>query len=164
MANSALFLSNDANGFTYYDDYLWDQPLLNETSAHGASAAMRQLAGPLPRNGNIIDVGIAVAKAATSASGFVSGTVDLTLRLNSAAVCSTVPSILMAGSAGQAIYTATNNSAGNAVSAVVNTASSRFSAGAVLAYDYNARSVGSAAAGAAGTGFYMYAKVRYDAV
>ncbi len=161
---SGLWLSNDTNGFTYYDRHLEDLPLLNDTSAHGASAAMRTLFGPMPRNGNIVDVGIAVARPATSASGFASGTIDLTLRINSAAVCSTNPAINMAGSAGQAVYTATNAGQATAVSAVVNTASSRFSTGNMLSYDWNARSVGSAAAGATGTGMAMWAIVRFDAV
>jgi hypothetical protein len=47
-------------------------------------------------------------------------------------------------------------------SAVVNQASAFASAGNMISIDYNLRSVGSAAAGAAGTGFYVGVVVRYE--
>lgn len=161
MANSEIFLSNSTAGYDY-DEEVFSFAFANETSVHGTSAAVNSLVGPMKRAGKISEVSIGVVKPATSASGFVSGTVTATMRINSAAVCSTDPAIVMAGSAGQAIRTNTNASGGT--SAVINPASAAFAKGDQLQYDFNARSVGSAAAGAAGTGFYLSVVVRYDAV
>ena len=159
---SSLFLSNDVAGFSYTEES-FVYSFANEASVHGNSAAVVSLAGPMTRAGKVVEVAIGVVKPATSASGFVSGTTTAALRINSAAVCSTDPLIPMAGSAGQAIRQNTNAS-GIGTSAVINPNSAAFAVGAQLAFDFNARSVGSAAAGAAGTGFYLNVKVRYAAV
>lgn len=155
-----LFLSNSVAGFDYLEE-TFSYNFLSETSVHGASAVVIAL-GVMPRAGKVVDVVIGTVRNATSASGFVSATTDVTVRINSAAVCSTDPAIPMAGSAGAAIFKATNASGGT--SAVVNPASADFAKGARLSLDYNLRSVGSAAAGATGTGLYVSVKVRYSAV
>jgi hypothetical protein len=160
---SALFLSNDAAGYEFAEE-IFPFAFASETSVHGVSAAVVSLpCGPMQRAGKVVDVAIGVVRPATSASGFVSGTTTVTLRINSAAVCSTDPAIPMAGSAGQAIRVNTNVS-GTGTSAVVNQASAAFAKGDQLQFDYNCRSVGSAAAGATGLGLYASIKVRYDAV
>jgi hypothetical protein len=160
--SALVFLSNDAAGYSFEEaEFTYD--FASETSVHGNSAAVIGIAGPMKRAGKIVDVAIGVVRPATSASGFVSGTVTATMRINSAAVCSTDPAIPMAGSAGQAVRVSTNSST-VATSAVVNAASAAFAQGAQLQFDYNARSVGSAAAGATGTGFSLTCRVRYDAV
>lgn len=156
---SEIFLSNDAAGFDYSEE-TFHYNFISETSVHGVSAT--RIAGRMmARAGKVVSVAIGVVAPALSASGFVSGTVDATLRINSAAVCSTDPSIPMAGSAGAVGRKSTN--AGGGVSAVVNPVSATFSKGDQLSLDYNARSVGSAAAGSAGVGFYATFRVRYDA-
>lgn len=168
-------LSNDFTyaqlpGEVYDDKYMSTNFLINETSAHGSSAAVQE--GFLARyNGHIVDFQIGVVTPAVSASGFVSGTAEAQPRINSVAVMSTVPSIAMAPSAGQAGRFTTfggNQSLSAAtstlVSGVVNAASAQFSAGDMIAYDWNARSVGSAAAGAAGKGLYSVLTVRYYAL
>lgn len=159
MADRVL-LSNDATvGYTNDDRIATLNLLANETSAHGASAGNVQFFGPLPVNGRIVDFAIGVLQPALSASGFVSGTVNATLRINSATVCSTDPVLTMVATSATCIRQATNQSAANATSAVVNNLSANFSAGDMISIDWNARSVGSAAAGAAGKG--LYAMVRY---
>jgi hypothetical protein len=109
-----------------------------------------------------LDVAIGVPVPAVSASGFVSGTVDAQVNINSAAVLSTLPAIAMVGSAGAVARKTTLT--GGGTSAVVNQNSCYFSAGDCISVDYNARSVGSAAATAAGTGLYVGVRVRYTAV
>lgn len=154
------FLSQDAAGFTY-DEEIVMFAFANESSALTGSATLVP-AKLTARAGRVVGAFIGVATPATSASGFVSGTVDAGVRINSAAVLSTNPSIVMAGSAGQAVRKSTNASGGT--SAVVNAASAAFVAGAQISIDWNARSVGSAAAGAAGTGLYVGVVLRYDSV
>ncbi|HEY6020243.1 MAG TPA: hypothetical protein VIY48_10165 [Candidatus Paceibacterota bacterium] len=163
--NDSIFLTNDAAGYAYQDKTVFFG-FTSEASAHGASTTLTQVfTVPAGLSGEITDVGIGVVLPAVSASGFVSGTVDATLRINSVAVCSTNPSIAMAGSAGQATRAATQFTSGTAsgliTSAVVNAASNAFTAGDQIAVDMNARSVGSAAAGAAGKGLYGYVTFRY---
>lgn len=157
-----LVLSNASAGYTLAArTYVFN--FASETSAHGVSAAvipLFQAAG----SGRISDFQIGVVLPAVSASGFVSGTVDATLRINSVACLSTNPSIAMAGSAGQAARIATNVSGALAVSGVVNVASGAVVPGDQVQMDYNARSVGSAAAGAAGKGFYATVTFRPKAV
>ena len=160
-------LSNSVAGITYEEE-VFPFVFAGENSAHGASATLRSVIGPMNRPGRILSLDLGVVAPAVSASGFVSGTVDADVRINSAGVCSTLPAIAMAGSAGQAVRVATNgpaNAASGLVTAgVVNTASANFSAGDMISVNYNARSVGSAAAGAAGTGLYVGIRVRYTAL
>ncbi len=159
---SELFLSNDAAGFAYLEE-TFTYNFVSETSVHGNSGTRFSL-GQVPRSGKIVQFEIGVVAPAVSASGFVSGTVGATLRVNSAAVCSTDPTIDMAGSAGAAVRKTSITSAAGIVPAAINAASAAVNKGDQLALDFNARSVGSAAAGAAGVGFYATVKVRYDAV
>ncbi len=154
------FLSQDTVGFTFDEETLFIS-LANESSALTGSA-IQVPAGIMKKPGRINNVFIGVGTPAVSASGFVSGTVDAQVRINSAAVLATLPAITMVGSAGAAGRRATN--LGGGTSAVVNQASAAFSAGAMISIDYNLRSVGSAAATAAGTGFYAGVVVRYETV
>lgn len=162
MANR-LFLSNDSTvsgGGIQPDEEVFSFGQASETSALTGSATLQPLF-IAKSNGVIADVFVGVALPGVSASGWVSGTADATVRINSAAVCSTNPSITMAGSAGQASRKSTIS--GGGVSAVVNVASAAFSAGDQISIDWNARSVGSAAATAAGQGFRGSVLVRYAA-
>lgn len=166
MAQDAQFLTNDSPGYAFQDKYAFFG-FASESSAHGASTTMTEVfMVPAGLSGTIQDVGLGVVLPAVSASGFVSGTTDVTVRINSVAVCSTNPSIALAGSAGQAARTTTFGVGTTAIatSAVVNAASNAFSPGDFIAVDMNARSVGSAAAGAAGKGLYGYVKYRYKAI
>lgn len=160
---SRIFLSNDGlpgvGGVTFDEEY-FQFGQASETSALAGSASLVPLF-IAKQNGVIADVVVGVALPGVSASGWVSGTVDATVRINSAAVCSTNPAINMAGSAGQATRKSTNS--GGGVSAVVNVASAAFSAGDQISVDWNARSVGSAAATAAGQGFTGGVIIRYAA-
>tara|TARA_R110000868_G_scaffold4119_7_gene25019 strand:+ start:2717 stop:3199 length:483 start_codon:yes stop_codon:yes gene_type:complete len=158
---SNTFLSQDAAGVTY-DEEVVIFAFAQESSALTGSAAASVPVKIAHRAGRVVGCFIGVATPATSASGFVSGTVDAGVRINSAAVLSTNPSIVMAGSAAQAIRKSTN--AGGGVSAVVNAGSAAFVAGAQISVDWNARSVGSAAAGAAGSGLIVGVLLRYDSV
>jgi hypothetical protein len=157
-----FFLSDDsANpaGIGYNEEiFTWN--VASETSVMNGSATLLPV-GVMKQNGRIVDAFIGVVAPALSASGFVSGTIDATFRINSAEVLSTLPAIVMAGSAGQATRKSTN--AGGGVSAVVNAASANFSAGDQISFDYNARSVGSAAAGATAKALYASVVVRYAA-
>ena len=161
------FLSNDSTvsgGGIQEDEEVLFYSWANESSAHGAGAACSATLVPLgiaKANGVISNVYIGVVLPAVSASGFVSGTVDANVNINSAAVCATGPSILMAGSAGAAVRK--NTLSGGGVSAVLTAASAVFSAGDQISLDFNSRSVGSAAAGAAGKGFYAAVTLRYAA-
>jgi len=158
---SELFLSNATQGFDYNEE-TFSYTFISETSVHGNSGTRYGLCGAMPRAGKVVDVAIGVVAPAVSASGFISGTVGATVRINSAAVCATDPAIEMVGSAGAVARKATN--AGGGTSAVITPGSATFAKGDQLAFDYNARSVGSAAAGAAGVGFGVTVRVRYDAV
>lgn len=162
-----LFLSNDAVGYAYFDRFA-NPGFASEASAHGASTTLTEVFMVPPGfSGEILDVQLGVVLPAVSASGFVSGTVDATLRINSVAVCSTNPSITMAGSAGQAYrvftYGVSGVASGLVTSGIVNTASAAFVAGDQISIDMNARSTGSAAAGAAGKGLFISVKYRYKA-
>ena len=158
-----IFLSNDSTitgGGIEADEEVFFFSFANESSAHTGSAINVPLANA-KANGRIVDVWIATVAQAVSASGFVSGTVDATAKINSATVLSTNPAIAMVGSAGAVARKTTLT--GGGTSAVVNVASANFSAGDAITIDWNARSVGSAAAGAAGTGLTVGVKVRYAA-
>lgn len=143
----------------------------NESSVHtAATVTLQGVAGPMSKPGRITDFVIGVVATAVSASGFVSATVTGDVRINSAPVCSTAPSIPgPVGSAGAAIRIATNSTFTSAagkpapVSAVINAASANFSAGDMISMDYTIGSAGSAAAGTAGKGFYGQVTVRYAA-
>jgi len=159
-----LFLSNDdEKGYWAQEDiFTWTTPL--ETSAHGFSAVNVPLVGPMPRNGRVVDIILGVGKPALSASGFVSGLIDANVRINSGAtICTTAPAIATASTSATCVRKATNDVTTGVTPAVLGLASAVFSAGDMIEIDYNARSVGSAAAGAAGTGAYLAVVVRYDA-
>lgn len=169
---SRVLLSNDSTisgGGIEYDEEVLYFSFANESSATGGAGASATLVpvGIAKAAGTIADVFVGVVLPPVSASGFVSGTTIVNARINSAAVCSTTPSIAMAGSAGQAVRVATNMPAnaasGLVTSAVVNAASAAFSAGDQISIDWNTISVGSAAAGAAGKGLYVGVKLRYNA-
>ena len=159
-----LLLSNDTDKGYYFQEevFSWTTPL--ETSAHGFSAVNVPLVGPMPHNGRIVDIILGVAQPALSASGFVSGTVDANVRINSGAtICTTAPAIAMAATSATCVRKATNEVTTGVTKAVLGAGSAVFSAGDMIEVDYNARSVGSAAAGAAGNGAYIAVVVRYDA-
>ena len=162
-----IFLSNDSTvsafSGTFPDEEVFGFSLANESSALTGSATLVPLAGGIAKaNGKITDFWIGVVAPAVSASGFISANISATVNINSATCLSTNPAILgPASSAGAAVRKATN--AGGGTSAVVNTASAAFSAGDMISINYNLQSSGSAAAGAAGTGFYAAVKVRYSA-
>lgn len=161
-----IYLSNDtAQGGIFYDeDVFFFNALANETSAHGASAATVQVAGPMKANGKIYDFVIGVVNPALSASGFVSGSVSAQVRINSASVCTTVPSIVVATVSGAVTRKATNQNVSGVTPAVLGATAALFSAGDMISIDYQAQSGGSAAAGAAGKGLYGMIRVRYNAV
>lgn len=183
-----LFLSNDSAGSIPVETTFFFGTS-SEASALAASVSgltLAQIGRPVTTYassiapfGRITDFGIGVVVPALSASGFVSGTVDAGVYINGAAVLSTRPSIPMTAvsggasiSAGATQYVATNTGtskingltvSGATVSAVVNAASATFSVGDMISFDYNARSVGSAAAGIAGRGLYGFVTIRYGA-
>lgn len=162
MANDRIFLSNDAvGGGIDFNEATFYFGFASESSAAGTASATLVPLFVAPENGRIVDCFVGVVLPAVSASGFVSGTQEANVRINSVQILSTVPAINMAGSAGQAVRKSTN--AGGGVSAVVNWGSATFSAGDQISIDYNSRSVGSAAAGAAGKGLQVGVKVRYSA-
>lgn len=157
-----LFLSNESNTGYHYDEEIFNFRFDGDTSVHANSAVDVCVAGPMKGTGEIIEFAIGVTKIATSASGFVSATVDAQLKINSVACLSTQPAIAgPVASAGVAVRAATN--AGGGVSGVVNSASAVFSAGDFISLDWEGVSTGSAAATATGTGFYAAVKVRYTA-
>lgn len=162
-----ILISNDSDyGWTPDDDvFVWTTPL--ETSVHGFSAVNVPLVGPMKANGRIVAIAVGVAQPALSASGFVSGSVDADVRINSGAgVCVTKPLIAMAATSATCVRKATNDdpTPTGVTVGVVDANSAVFSAGDMLTIDYNARSVGSAAAGAAGNAMYVAVVVRYAAV
>jgi len=175
MANNPdrIFLSNDTvvgsvgdpnnQGFQFDEETFYFAS--NETSVHGGAnySAITQGLFTAKANGRIVDVWIGTVQPALSASGFVSGTVNGTVRINSVDVCSTDPSQDMVATSAGVVRTSTNKSSTGATSAVINQGSNTFSIGDQICYEYNTRSVGSAAAGAAGKGFYLGCKVRYFA-
>lgn len=162
-----LVLNNDAKGYDFVDRFHFFG-FASESSAHGAAALAMVECFTVPPgySGTIQDVGLGVVLPAVSASGFVSGTVTCTVRINSNAVCSTDPKIAMAGSAGQAYRVFTGGAvsgvaSGLVTSAVVNAASNTINPGDQVAVDLTANSAGSAAAGAAGKGLYGYIRYRF---
>ena len=155
-----LSLANETAGYNPEEE-VYTYAFVQENSVHGNSGANRSLF-VAKRNGRIVDVILGTVAQGVSASGWVSGTVTADVVVNSAAVCSTQPAIALAGSAGAVARKSTNN--GGGTSAVLTAASANFSTGDHIAINYDARSVGSAAAGAAGTGLYVSVRVRYAAV
>lgn len=165
-----IFLSNDtATSSPNIAGYQYDEETfqisVNETSVHGGAnfSAITQGMFIAKANGTVVDVFLGVVNPALSASGFVSGTVNGTVRINSVDVCSTDPKIDMVATSAGVVRAATNKGSTGATSAVVNAASAAFSTGDQICYEYNTRSVGSAAAGAAGKGLYLGVVVRYSA-
>ncbi len=166
-------LSNDTVTAPSKQGLVYNEEIFTFNQASETSALTGSAKAPLfiaKQNGRIVDVVIGVVAPAVSASGFVSGTVTADATINSAAVCSTVPTIYgPVTSAGAATRKVTNavsaSAAGNPAptSAVVNLASSYFSTGDQIALSYNLQSGGSAAAGTAGAGFYGQIRVRYAA-
>lgn len=157
-----VFLSNEADVGSHYDEEMFTWAFDRESSAHGNSGTMIAVAGPMKGTGEIVDFYIGVTRIAVSTSGFISGTVDAQLRINSAACLSTQPAITgPVASAGVAVRAATNAAGG--ISAVVNSASAAFIAGDMIAIDYDCESGASNAASQSGTGFYAAVKVRYTA-
>lgn len=157
-----IVLSNDPTGTTFYDAYIRGGQI-NEASALTGSF-IAPLGGPMHSNGHVVDFWIGVVTPATSASGFVSGTATAAVGINSVSIVSTAPAIKMAGSAGQAVRTNTLTSTAQTVKTVMGPLNStRFSVGDQLTVAINMISVGSAAAGAAGTGLTWVAKVRFAA-
>ena len=162
MPTSRIYLSNDADGQNYVEESLYFT-WVSETSVHGTSATLISLAGPMTNDGEIVDVVLGVVRPALSASGFVSGTVNFDVKINSATCLSVLPAIAMAATSAQAIRTNTNGTTTLTTPAVLNQGSNKFSAGDQICINWNAVSVGSAAAGAAGIGLYATVKVRYNA-
>lgn len=164
MADKVLISNATTYGYDYDDKLIHIAGTATGVSVHGAAtmSALGQNVFVAQANGRFTDVGLAAQRMALSASGFVSGTVLATLRINSVAVCSTDPSITMAGSAGAVGQTATNKTAtgANAVSGIVNTASAAFSTGDIITVDWNTFSVGSAAATSSGIGLSIFARWR----
>lgn len=161
-----FFLSNTTAGLDFNDRQFTFFKQDSETSVIAASSTNQPGVGPMDRNGRVIGLFIGVSRAALSASGFVSATIDADLRINSGAnIMTTKPSIVMlAASATVALQRVATNyvSAHSAATAgVVNAASGVFSAGDMLEFDYNARSVGSAVPGLTQTGIYIGVTVRF---
>lgn len=162
-----LISTNDSTKSYDFDEEVFTFGQANGTSALTGSAD-HVVAFVAKRPGRVVDVFFR-AVPALSASGFVSGSLSANVRINSVSALSTLPAILgPVGSAGVAVAKATNlggtSAAGNPgpISAVVNSASANFSAGDLVTVDWNLNSAGSAAAGAAGTGFVGTLVVRYS--
>lgn len=164
MPTSQLFLSNDAVG-TQFGEEIFRVNLASTTSAT-ATSAVSIPAAVATKNGKIVGAWVALNNPALSASGFVSGTVSLTPRINSVAAFSIVPSIDMVATSALVVRTNTLTaaSAAGVVKGTINPLSAQFSAGDTISFDYNMTSAGSAAAGFAGAGFIGAITVRYDAV
>lgn len=159
-----IFLSNDTVGYNANEEtFVYN--FASETSVLNGSATLIPV-GIAKANGRVSKVVLGVVRPVLSATGFVSGTTDLDVLINSATCMSTLPAIGMAAASANAVRTATNKPGVNSaavVSGVVNAASANFSAGDQIAINYNARSVGSAAVGATGVGLYAAVTVRYAA-
>lgn len=163
-----IIASNDSWVSYTQDEEVFIFGLANATSANAASG-QHVIAFAAKKPGRISDFFIR-AVPAVSASGFVSANLNANVRINSVSALSTLPVIDgPVGSAGAATVKATNlggtSAAGNPapVSAVINSASANFSAADLITVDFSLQSGGSAAAGAAGTGFVGVLVVRYAA-
>jgi hypothetical protein len=166
--NDRIFLSNDSVGGGIKTDAqeFFFSPFINETSAVATSSEQLIPFVIAKQNGHIKDLYVGVSQTAVSASGFVSGAVSANVRINSALVCSTGPSVVMASASAANNRTATNspnNVAGVKTSAVINYQSAQFSAGDMISLDWAAYSAGSAAAGLAMTGPYFGVLLHYYA-
>lgn len=171
MANDRIFLSNDSTssggGIHPHTEQFDYSPMVSETSA--ATAATSAQIVPLfvaKEAGRVTNAWIGVAQTAVSASGFVSGTVNMNVRINSAVILSTQAAIPMAAASAANNRSRTNNSTTSlaaTVSAVVNAASASFVAGDMISIDYGVTSAGSAAAGLPVTGLNLAVNVRYNA-
>lgn len=153
-----------------YEETLFYNPMVSETSA--ATAATSAQIVPLivaAHPGTVVDCYVALAQTAVSASGFVSGTANANVRINSATCLSTQPSISMASASASNNRARSNNSGTGSpnvvyTSAVVNTASATFAKGDQISIDYGVISAGSAAAGMAAAGISVGVVLRYNAV
>lgn len=153
--------------FSLEQTYFYN-PQVSETSAL-TNANSAQVVPLFVANhpGQVVDCWVAVAQTAVSASGFVSGTANANVRINSVGILSTQPSIGMASASAANNRSRSNNSTnsnGVVTSAVVNAASNTFSKGDQVSIDYGFLSAGSAAAGLAATGIQVGVAVRYNAV
>lgn len=171
MATDRILLSNDSTssgGGIHQDEqeFVYN-PAVSETSA--ATGATSAILVPLfiaKAPGRVTDIFVAVAQTAVSASGFVSGTVNADVRINSASITSTKPSIPVAAASAAQNRSRTNNSTNSlavTVSAVINGNSSHFAQGDQISIDYGVLSGGSAAAGVGSTVPSIGVLVRYDA-
>ena len=166
-----IVLSNDstsAGGGIHPDEQMFFyNPQVSETSAAtGATSAQIVPLFIAKAPGRVVDAFVAVAQTAVSASGFVSGTVNANVRINSATILSTQPAIPMAAASAANNRSRTNNattSLAATVSAVVNAASATFQQGDQISIDYGVISAGSAAAGLGVTGVSVGVVVRYAA-
>lgn len=161
-----IALTNDTVGGGVHSDeatYFFF-PQANTTSVGVTSAVTNQFMFAAKANGRVVDAFCGVAQQAVSASGFVSGTTELTqVRINSASNClATVANVNMTGTSAAVVTTASN--AGGGTSAVVTANSAAFSAGDIINIDWKINSTGSAAAGRAMAGSYYAVTVRYAAV
>ncbi len=166
-----IILSNDALGTEFFELRVAFQganvPII-ETSAHGLSASGDIGLLPAPFTGRIVNYGYAVVAAAVSASGFVSGTVDAGVFINGNAIQSASGAINMANSASGVTASRTFIDTATTSTALVNPpqlnpGSTSFNKGDMISFKFNARSVGSAAAGTAGAGFSGFVTLRRTA-
>lgn len=160
-----IFLSNDAGsqGGIYWDEDVFTYAYAGTTSVHGASASNIALAGPMKANGVIQEFVIGVTNPALSASGFVSGSISANVKINGVSAVTTMPSIAVASNSANVTFKATNQNVAGVVPAVLSPTLNVFSAGNFISLDVRTETAGSAAAGAAGTGFFAQVKVRYTA-
>lgn len=171
MANDRILLSNDSGssggGIQNDEQMFFYNPQVNETSAlTNANSAQLIPLFIAKAPGRIVDCFVAVAQTAVSASGFVSGTANANVRINSVAILSTQPSIGMASASAANNRSRSNNAStsnGVVTSAVVNQNSNTFAQGDQISIDYGYLSAGSAAAGLGATGISVGVLVRYSA-
>jgi|SRR5579871_6416512 len=171
MANDRILLSNDSGssggGIQNDEQMFFYTPMTSETSA-ATNATSAQLV-PLfqaKAAGRVVDAFVGLAQTAVSASGFVSGTANANVRINSVGILSTQPAITMAAASAANNRSRSNNSGtslGTVTSAIVNQNSNTFAQGDQISIDYGFLSAGSAAAGQAATGIYVGVLVRYSA-
>ena len=160
-----IFLDNDSTGFGYSEAvFNFPQQPTTEASAHGFSGTTVQI-GQVRNSGRVYAFELGIVNPALSASGFVSGTVDCDLLVNGSSILSTKPAFAMVATSALVVRGSTNGtSAANITFPVINTASAAVVPGDQICVTFNARSVGSAAAGAAGKGLVGFALIRPAAV
>lgn len=160
MPDPRIFTTNDRDsniaGKKYDLDYITSPVFINGASGATGSATNFVL-GTAKASGILQGFYITVNGPALSASGFISGSISATCRINSAAALASLPAV-----AGPA--SASGGFAWRVISGAVDPNSARVVPGDLITGDYVCQSGGSAAAGAAATGFTMTAILRYDAV